>query len=194
MSVRRLISATLLGIVFGAWIGTIVLQHLIPSSSQIIKKTAISHNGGYSYGVPADLPPRWPLLFEVQTDAGGLSRAILTEDGKPLVSPHALHQAILEQGNGRYSHWGTPKESAFIFSTSDNSDPRTNGRKYEAIARPGPSMFGVSLVLALPFLALLLQRLFFPASRTIYGIATVVPVVNPMGLTTEAESRSLSLV
>jgi len=173
MSVRRLILAALFGIVFVAGIGTVVLQHIIPSSAQTIKATDISHNGGNSYSVTSDLRPRWPLLFEIQTDASGLSGAILTEGGKPLVAPHALHSAILEQGNGRYSHWGTPQESAFIFSTSDNSDPRTNGRKYGIVARPGPSMFGASLMLVLPIAILILQGLLFPTSRMIYGVAAI---------------------
>ena len=51
----------------------------------------------------------------------------LLEDGKPLGPAHALHQSIIEEGGGRYSHWG---DNALWFSTSDNSDPNTNGRQY----------------------------------------------------------------
>jgi hypothetical protein len=157
--------------VFVAGIGTIVLQHLVPPSAQTIKAAAISHNGGNSYSVPSDLPS--PLLFEIQTDAGGLSNAVITEDGKPLAAPHAIHKDILEQGNGRYSHWGTPRRGHFYFSTSDNSDPRTNGRIYRIVARPVPSTLGTAVILAPLIAILVLQRLLFPGSSLIYGMAVI---------------------
>ena len=49
------------------------------------------------------------------------------EDGKPLPSPDAMHDDIRKDGLGRYSVWG----KSLYFSTSDNSDPVTNGRVYE---------------------------------------------------------------
>ncbi len=48
------------------------------------------------------------------------------EDGRELGPAHAVHVDIRNQGQGRYSHWNT----VLYFSASDNSDPRTNGRKY----------------------------------------------------------------
>lgn len=51
------------------------------------------------------------------------------EDGKPLPWPHAPHSEIRSCGGGRYSHWG----STVRFSTSDNSNPLTNGRRYELV-------------------------------------------------------------
>lgn len=50
----------------------------------------------------------------------------LYEDGIALVQAHSLHDDIRNIGKGRYSHWGT----TVIFSASDNTDPRTNGKKY----------------------------------------------------------------
>ncbi|MEN6403903.1 MAG: PKD domain-containing protein [Armatimonadia bacterium] len=50
----------------------------------------------------------------------------LFEDGKDIGPAHAPHVDIREKGQGRYSHWST----ALYFSASDNSDPRTNGRRY----------------------------------------------------------------
>src|SRR5439155_1354472 len=64
------------------------------------------------------------------------SNVVILENGKALGPPHSLHSAIKEQGGGRYSHWGKSNESLVVFSTSDNSDPRTNGRKYEIVATP----------------------------------------------------------
>jgi O-methyltransferase len=48
------------------------------------------------------------------------------EDDVELGPAHAGHQEIADLGGGRFSHWG----NALYFSTSDGSDPRTNGRSY----------------------------------------------------------------
>lgn len=50
----------------------------------------------------------------------------LFENGKPLGPWHALHLRIRASGNGAYSHW----QNQLLFSTSDNSDPNSNGRIY----------------------------------------------------------------
>lgn len=50
----------------------------------------------------------------------------LFEDGREIGFPHTLHQEIREKGGGGYSHW----LGQLWFSTSDNSDPRLNGRIY----------------------------------------------------------------
>lgn len=54
------------------------------------------------------------------------SRAVLSEDGRPLGPPNAAHSEIRSQGGGAYSHWGT----GLYLSSSDGSDPRENGRRY----------------------------------------------------------------
>jgi hypothetical protein len=50
----------------------------------------------------------------------------LLEDGKELGPAHVAHVEVREQGQGRYSHYGT----TLYFSTPDNSDPRRNARSY----------------------------------------------------------------
>jgi len=65
---------------------------------------------------------------------GGRSKLILYEDGKELGPAHNGHIDTMENGLGRWSHWGS---RGIQFSTSDNSDPRTNGRQYK-IVNPGP--------------------------------------------------------
>ncbi|RME59168.1 hypothetical protein D6779_04945 [Candidatus Parcubacteria bacterium] len=56
------------------------------------------------------------------------SPAIVKEDGVPLPGPaNAPHDDIRKIGKGRYSFW----HSRVYFSSSDNSDPRSNGRVYE---------------------------------------------------------------
>lgn len=63
-------------------------------------------------------------------DHVGPSRLILYEDGKPLPKPHNAHIDTMENGLGRYSHWGT---RSIQFSSTDNTDPRTNGRQYKIV-------------------------------------------------------------
>lgn len=68
-------------------------------------------------------------------ESGNKSGLLLFENGKPLGPPRSLHQAIRERGQGRYSHW---TRQGLYFSTSDNSDPRSNGRRYE-VASTNPA-------------------------------------------------------
>ncbi len=55
------------------------------------------------------------------------SSAIVLEDGRPLGPGNALHDDVRTIGCGRFSFW----YDYVYFSTSDNTDPRTNGRRYE---------------------------------------------------------------
>jgi hypothetical protein len=57
------------------------------------------------------------------------SPVVVCEDATRLGPPHAVHLDIREQGRGRFSHWA----EVIYFSTSDNSDPSTNGRIYTAV-------------------------------------------------------------
>jgi hypothetical protein len=67
-----------------------------------------------------------PLARKLISDSNGRSRLKLFEDGQELPYPHSNHDDIREVGAGRYSHWG----DAVFFSSSDNSDPAKNGRRY----------------------------------------------------------------
>lgn len=55
---------------------------------------------------------------------------LLYENMTPLGPPHTEHAEIVKHGRGRFSHWN---DSGFIFSSSDGSSPRTNGRTYWAV-------------------------------------------------------------
>lgn len=73
------------------------------------------------------------------------SRIELFEDGRSLGPAHSVHDDIRKAGSGRFSHWGRQ----LVFSTSDNTDPRGNGRRYEvAFTRELPAAAGWALVLA----------------------------------------------
>lgn len=88
-------------------------------------------DGGWGWRLPL------PAVFHAWVDdAGspGMSRLLLLEDGVPLRRPHAPHSEIRDYGLGAYSHW----RQTLYFSTSDNSDPRENGRRYEIALAPPP--------------------------------------------------------
>jgi pectate lyase len=58
--------------------------------------------------------------------SGNASPLELLEDDRPLGPAHTVHDTIREDGRGGYSHW----RGGLYFSTSDNSNPETNGRRY----------------------------------------------------------------
>ena len=76
---------------------------------------------GYCFLLPV---PQYVDKADDKTNNG--STLVLLEDGKPLGPAHTPHEEIRQKGQGRYSHW----QQFVFFSTSDNSDPMTNGRKY----------------------------------------------------------------
>ena len=71
-------------------------------------------------------------LAKIADDQDNTSRSPvqLYEDSTLLGPPHSSHRDIADLGQGRYSHWRT---QGMVFSTSDNSDPNTNGRTYWAV-------------------------------------------------------------
>jgi hypothetical protein len=68
--------------------------------------------------------------FEDADEDDQTSPVILYEDDKPLGPSHSDHTDIEKLGQGRYAHL---KDRGILMSTSDNSDPRTNGRRYYAV-------------------------------------------------------------
>ena len=81
------------------------------------------HHKGHAYLF--DMPVQLACDDE---DDRGRSRVVLYEDDRPLGPPHAMHKNVMRVGGGLFSHWG----DRLFFSTSDGSDPNTNGRTYRA--------------------------------------------------------------
>lgn len=81
--------------------------------------SAMKHESGHCYTAPL------PLNITL-SDKTGKSEIKIFEDKSLLGPPHCLHDDIRGSGLGRYSHW----DNYLYFSTSDNSDPRTNARVY----------------------------------------------------------------
>jgi lysophospholipase L1-like esterase len=121
-----------------ARVNTLRLQPRVdspPPNGRIeLESQTVRRRGGNAYFV---------LVPELQREAddpehSSRSPWMLLEDGVPLGPPHALHSEIEAHGEGRWSHW----KDAVIFSTSDNSNPRSNGRHYEVVtyAAGGPTV------------------------------------------------------
>lgn len=89
----------------------------------VFEPTEMRHEIGRAWCVT--LPPGWEA-FSDDVDHPGRSTAVLLEDGRPLTPAHAIHDTIRERGGGAWSHW----LDVVYFSTSDGSDPRTNGKEY----------------------------------------------------------------
>jgi glycosyltransferase involved in cell wall biosynthesis len=67
----------------------------------------------------------------------GWARFELRENGKRLGPSGCLHDEIRSEGRGRYSVW----RDCVYFSSSDNSDPRTNERSYVLLRSKKPGSF-----------------------------------------------------
>ena len=61
-----------------------------------------------------------------------MSEARLYEDDKPLGASDSNLPDIIEKGNGLYKVYINAGDTTpiLMFSSSDNTDPNTNGRKY----------------------------------------------------------------
>ncbi len=72
-------------------------------------------------------------LVPVKFIDGELNAARLYEDDKLLGPANSVEQEIIDKGAGRFAllrdAWNY-RGPALMFSTSDNTDPNTNGRKY----------------------------------------------------------------
>lgn len=68
--------------------------------------------------------------FEEYMGIDRKSPVLLYENDRLLGPAHSWHTDISNIGLGRYVHWNG---TGIIFSSSDNSDPRTNGRHYWAV-------------------------------------------------------------
>lgn len=79
-------------------------------------------------------PSWWGLLLYPSDSSTAPKRSSLKlfESGASLGPPNALHADIMTLGNGRFSDWN----GELRFSSTDNTDPRTNGRDYRVTERP----------------------------------------------------------
>jgi lysophospholipase L1-like esterase len=92
----------------------------------ISTENIIQHNAN---AFVTEIPVFWLYVQPSEPPWLGLGGSHLSvfEDGKPLGPGNSIHTVIAENGHGRFSFW----HGYLYFSSSDNSDPRINGRKYE---------------------------------------------------------------
>jgi hypothetical protein len=85
----------------------------------------ITGEGGSCFACRLEIAEPWDSV-----DHPAASVVRLYEDSVMLGPPHASLEEIRRSGGGCYSHW----EGRLYFSSSDDSDPRLNGRRYEVRA------------------------------------------------------------
>jgi hypothetical protein len=98
-----------------------------PRTEARIDSSKVGEWPGLAFNYPVSDVVAFPYV--VLSDGNGRlkeSNLTLSENGAPLGPAHSLHQQIEDVGGGAYSHWG----NKLIFSSSDGSDPRANGRTY----------------------------------------------------------------
>jgi hypothetical protein len=134
------------------------------SFNETIAPTAIRSDGGFIFAVPVHAPP----LFEAWPDsvsAPTASTLRLLEDGKELGPAHTSHAVIGSKGHGSFSHWSTNLH----FSSSDGTDPRTNGRQYFAAFPIFPATQAVLIVILGPII-------FFAIAKMSYDACSLLPL------------------
>ncbi|MFC0516052.1 hypothetical protein ACFFGT_17665 [Mucilaginibacter angelicae] len=90
-------------------------------SIKAISLIGLRVDSGFCYKIGYDLPE----IGDSNTSPT-VSKLRLFENGVELGPAHSTHNDIRNFGLGQFSHWG----NTLYFSTSDNSDPLKNGRKY----------------------------------------------------------------
>jgi hypothetical protein len=112
---------TLQGIFVSLYANGQLLSVLTPPRQRIILQMQnVIVEKGNMYVLPLGID--WVSQADLE-----ISPAIVYENSIPLKGPNSQHQTIREEGNGLYSVW----EGKLYFSSSDNTDPRANGRVYE---------------------------------------------------------------
>lgn len=111
---------------------SLLFGQVAPTSTYDLDPAAIGQDEGFAYRIPVGSRAFFPWQAESDQPGGERrSTLVLYEDGRPLTPAHQSHERVRAAGGGAYSHWG----SQLLFSASDGSDPRTNGRQYRAEQR-----------------------------------------------------------
>jgi len=120
----------------------VVLLALDFRASAALDATRLASDGGLSWR-SLDRPLHGSFITANADGAWTIGRveAVLTEDAVPLRWDRSAHDDIRTLGQGRWSLW----QGQVYFSTSDGSDPTTNGRRYELTAPRRPTALLVVL-------------------------------------------------
>jgi hypothetical protein len=139
-------TVTVIGILGGLLLGFLVVLYLTTASCPEGKKVTLEKpyqpELGFAYIVHL---PQYDEISDWRNEPNQ-SPIVVCEKGRMLGPAHSRADDIRNYGRGRFSHWvgGAPNGARplprILFSTSDNSDPNTNGREYSVI-EPGEGIF-----------------------------------------------------
>ena len=102
-----------------------------PSVEMPVAPGAMAQQDGHRFAVAVPPEILGSLLIPADSnDDPAASTAVVHENGVPISLPHRIVAAISERGHGRLSHWGSGAAQIVYLSSSDGTDPRSNGRAY----------------------------------------------------------------
>lgn len=99
-------------------------SQLVSGSASGVMQVNVStgtSDGGFALRIPMDAK-----LTSDSNEKPAASTVRVFENGVEIGPAHSSHDDIRTKGNGRFSH----KSNFLYLSASDNSDPKTNGKKY----------------------------------------------------------------
>ena len=96
----------------------------VPVGRVVIPIPKLGERHGHAMVVYGDIPD-----LPTDDEGSGGSPLVIYEDSVRLGPAHSTFTEIQTGGMGRFGHW----KNSFAFSTSDNSNPATNGRRYWAV-------------------------------------------------------------
>jgi hypothetical protein len=174
----------------------VVATLMAPRLQADLVASSMVSDGGFAYVAP--IPIRQPFGFRLATDNNDLKASVLQimEDGRLLGPAHSSRDDIRQRGNGRYSHW----DIQVYFSTSDSTDPRTNGRRYSIATQVSLRQLvwlavglidALALIVAWPWLVAHQQflRRAFPVAGAIGALLAFVAAVGAFGRINEASGE-----
>ena len=121
----------------------LVLTLFFPSNATLeITPNLVKHQFGHAYGV--DQRTDLPAIYRFMAEPVGFLRLehMVFEDGRRLGPTSISPQSIRDTGRGRNRFI----DGRLIFSSTDNSDPRTNGREYRVEVRGRLTLLAVFLL------------------------------------------------
>jgi hypothetical protein len=119
-------------------VGLSVAAAVSPRFVAAVSPDRVTGEGGHAFALGPGFKTHWPYAIPSHPDSTlGSDDVKVSEDGKFFGTLEPSHDKIRQLGGGRFNFW----EGGLWFSSSDSTDPRTNGRTYgvRVKARLAPS-------------------------------------------------------
>ncbi|WP_407151478.1 hypothetical protein [Bradyrhizobium sp. ORS 86] len=111
------------------WLGREYVPDVRPTGAVVALLTKFEPDGGFAFSAPTQM-----LGEHIDDDPRNQrSPVVVYEGATPLKFPRSARADIQNIGLGRFNFVRQSHDTVttyVVFSTSDNSDPRTNGRNY----------------------------------------------------------------